>query len=332
MMIAIMTDVNQPLKREASPHGGLHGPETNLSNIDLNLLVVVDAVLETRSATRAAARLHVTQSAVSNALRRARELFDDPLVVRSGRGLTPTPMAEALAPRLRDALVSLRGLLGGDARFDPATSTRRFQIACSDAVGIVLLPRLLALFQAHLPNALLQAVTLDQMLGVGGLAYANIDLLIGAPPSTPPGCDEQLLFEDPMVAIVRSGHPGVARRLSLARYTALDHAELALFGEPDDRVDRALALHGRTRRIAVAAPHIAMLPALVAGSDCVATVTRTCVKLFATSMSLQMFKPPIELEPIRIRQFWHRRVANDPGTTLLRALVFEAAAGLLEQG
>src|SRR5688572_27548955 len=93
--------------------------DVNLSSIDLNLLVVVDAVLETRSATRAAARLHVTQSAVSNALRRARELFGDPLLVRTGRGLCPTPMAEALAPRLHDALTHLRGLLGADARFDP---------------------------------------------------------------------------------------------------------------------------------------------------------------------------------------------------------------------
>src|SRR5690349_15790923 len=122
--------------------------DMNLEAVDLNLLVVVDAVLETGSATRAAARLHVTQSAVSNSLRRARELFGDPLVVRSGRGLSPTPMAEALAGPLRSTLAQLRGLLG--VGFEPATSTRQFQIACSDAVGLVLLPKLLGLFEQRL--------------------------------------------------------------------------------------------------------------------------------------------------------------------------------------
>lgn len=296
----------------------------NLSAVDLNLLVIVDAVLETRSATKAAARLHVTQSAVSNALRRARELFDDPLVVRSGRGLSPTPMAEALAVPLRDTLAQLRGLLG-DVRFDPTTTTRRFTIASSDAVGLVLVPKLLRLFAARLPNATLKMITLDRMFELGGLAHANVDLLIGAPPTTPTGCHEQLLFEDTMVAIVRKRHPGVARRLTLARYCALPHAELALFGEPDERVDRALARLGRARRIATAVPHIAMLPALVANSDCVATVTRSIVELFRPSLPLQVFRPPVELEPLRIRQIWHGRVADDPGTALLRELVQVAA-------
>jgi DNA-binding transcriptional LysR family regulator len=302
--------------------------DMNLSAIDLNLLVVLDAVLETGSATRAAARLHVTQSAVSNALRRARELFDDPLVVRTGRGLSPTPVAEALAGPLRDTLAQVRGLLGAEARFDPATSMRRFQIACSDAVGLVLLPKLLARFEAELPNATLQIVTLDRLLELGGLAHTNVDLLIGAPPTTPPGCEEQLLFADPMVSIVRARHPGVSRRLTLARYCALAHAEVALFGTPDDRVDRALARHGRTRRIEVGVSHIAMLPALVANSDCVATVTKSMVELFGPSLKLRVFNPPVELEPLPIRQIWHRRVTDDPGTTMLRELVRLAAADL----
>ncbi len=305
--------------------------DMNLGAIDLNLLVVVDAVLETGSATRAAARLHVTQSAVSNALRRARELFGDPLVVRSGRGLSPTPMAQALAGPLRDTLARVRGLLGDEGRFDPATSTRRFQIACSDAVGLTLLPRLLPRFEAALPNATLQIVTLNRMVELGELGQTGIDLLIGAPPTTPPECEEQVLFEDPMVAIVRAGHPKVASRLTLARYCALAHVEVAIFGVPDVRIDRALARHGRTRRIEVAASHIAMLPALVANSDCVATVTRSMVALFGASLKLRGFKPPVELEPLAIRQIWHRRVAEDPGSRMLRELVRVAAGDVVSR-
>lgn len=302
--------------------------DVNLAGVDLNLLVVVDAVLETCSATRAAARLHVTQSAVSNALRRARELFGDPLVVRSGHGFVRTPTGEALAPRLRAVLGEVGDLLEQRTAFDASTCGRRFTVACTDAISIVVIPRLLPLFEAALPRASLRVVSLDHLAATGGLERADVDVLIGAPPLTPAGCEEQLLFEDEYMAVVRADHPQVGRRLSLDRYAGLAHAELALFGEPEDRVGRALAAVGRARRIVVCVPHIAALPALVLASDCVATLTRTMARSFAAIARVRMLSLPIELPALSVRQIWHHRTHGDPGAVLLRQLVTRATARL----
>ncbi|MCA9718948.1 MAG: LysR family transcriptional regulator [Myxococcales bacterium] len=298
----------------------------NISALDLNLLVVVDAVLQERSATLAASRLHLTQSAVSNALRRARALFDDPLVVRSGRGFALTPRGESIAPRLAALLEETRALIHDSAGFRPQTSARRFTIACTDAVTSVLLPALLPRFAAALPRAQLRVVTLDAVMT--GLERADVDLLIGAPPRVQPGCQGEVLFEDPLVVLARADHPAIGRRLALETYAGLPHAELALFGEPEDQVDRALARHKLRRRIQVTAPHITALPFLVAGSDRVATLIRSVARAYTGSLALRGHAPPLELPPVVIQQIWHRRRDDDAGGALLRELVRGAAKRL----
>ncbi|MCX4240372.1 LysR family transcriptional regulator [Paraliomyxa miuraensis] len=299
----------------------------NLSNLDLNLLVVLEAVLEERSATLAAARLHLTQSAVSNALGRARAVFEDPLVIRNGRGFVLTPRAEALLPRLRGVLEEVRSLVGNDASSRPETTTRCFTIACADAVGAVVFPRLLPRFEARFPRATLRSVTLDRLMTQGGLERADIDLLVGIPPDVPAGCEAEDLFEDRMVAIVRADHPEVGRSLRLETYARLPHAELALFGEPEDRVDRALATHGLRRHVQVMVPHITTLPLLVAGSDRVATVMECVARAHEPRAALRILEPPVELAPLVVRLLWHRRTSDDEGCRLLRALVHEAMRG-----
>lgn len=294
----------------------------------MNLLVVLEAVLEERSATLAAAHLHLTQSAVSNALGRARATFHDPLVVRNGRGFVLTPRAEALLPRLRAVLDEVRSLVGHDGSSRPETTTRRFTIASTDAVGAVLLPRLLPRFEARFPRATLRMATLDRLMGQGGLERADVDVLVGIPPDVHPGCEAEDLFEDRMVAIVRADHPEVGRSLRLETYARLPHAELALFGEPEDRVDRALAAHGLRRRVQVVVPHITTLPLLVAGSDRVATVMQSVARAYARVASLRILEPPVQLPPLVVRQLWHRRTSDDAACGLLRALVREAARGL----
>ncbi|MCA9711552.1 MAG: LysR family transcriptional regulator [Myxococcales bacterium] len=297
---------------------------SSLASLDLNLLVVLEAVLEERSATIAAARLHVTQSAVSNALRRARAVFDDPLVVRNGRGFSLTPRAEALHPRLRAVLAEVRSLVGGDAAADPRSTTRCFTIASIDAVGCMVLPRVLPRFRAAFPRATLRTITIDRLLASGGLERADVDLLLGAPPDLPAGCEDEELFEDRMVAIVRADHPGVGRRLRLDAYARLPHAELALFAEPDDRVDRALAAHGLRRHVQIMVPHIGTLPFVVASSDCVATVMHGVARAHEHAASLRILDAPVDLPPITVRQVWHRRTRDDPGCRLLRQVIREA--------
>jgi len=176
--------------------------EVNISAVDLNLLVVLDAVLTERSATRAAKRLGVTQSAVSNALARLRDLFGDPLVVRHGRGLTPTPRAEALAPQVAHWVREVGTLLGEAPPFDAATSRREFTLACADYYGMVVLPPLMEALCKRAPHARLRIVSLEELVGGGGLAH-DVDVHVGRPPAVEAGCHRRPLFEEEFVCLTR---------------------------------------------------------------------------------------------------------------------------------
>lgn len=297
-------------------------PAVNLHTVDLNLLVVLDALLREQSATRAAARLHVTQSAVSNALRRLRALFDEPLFVRTHQGLVPTPRAERLRPKLAALLQGASALFDDEAQ--PPQSERVVTIACTDAIGITLLPRLLPQLASR--RVRLRIVTLEFETQHDGLASGEVDMLIGMPPQTPAGCRGEPAYTDHMRCIVRAGHPKIRGRLSAAQYAALPHVELALFGEPDGRVDRALARLRLRREIALLVPHFASIPLAVAASDCVATLSRQIIAAHAAPLGLRVLEPPVRLPAIHVRQYWHRRAAHDPLIAQLRELVRLAGA------
>jgi DNA-binding transcriptional LysR family regulator len=298
--------------------------DVNLATVDLNLLVVLGAVLEEGSATRAAARLHVTQSAVSNALRRARALFDDPLVVRRPHGLAPTPYAVSILPTLRAVLDGARHLLSGAPVFDPATTTRQFTIACSDAIGIALLPALLQGLAVRAPAAKLRLITLERLISSDGLARGEVDLLVGIPPMLAPGWVAEPVYEDPMLCILRRGHP--AKRLTLASYAALPHVELALFGEADDTIDRALRERGRAREVHISVPHFQSIALAVLSTDCVATLSARIAHAFASTLPLKVLPCPIALPKLSVKQVWHRRSEKDPAVAFLRALVLASVA------
>lgn len=300
-------------------------PDVNLSSVDLNLLHVLATVLEERSATRAAQKLHVTQSAVSNALRRARELFDDPLVVRRPYGLEPTPRALALLPSLRVWIEDARRLLADAPSFDPKRSTRTFRIACSDAVAVTLLQPILRLLGERAPNTRLRMLTLDRLITEDGLARGDVDLLIGIPPVLPAGHEAELVYRDPMECIVRRDHPTVGARLSLDSFASLPHVDLALFEAVDDTIDRALSRHGRSRTVQVVLPHFSSVPLAVTETSCVATLSSRLARAFASRLPLRVLKPPVALEPVEIRQVWHKRSEVDAAVRFLRVVVHDAA-------
>jgi len=302
-------------------------PDVNLSSIDLNLLVVLEAVLQEQSATRSAARLHVTQSAISSALRRLRELFDDPLMIRTRHGFIPTARALQLAPELERVLSGARALLAPSER-DPVHSTRTLSIAATDAISIVLLPTLLPALARSLPRARVRMVTLEHALAGHGLARGEVDLLIGIPPTLPAGCSGEPLYEDEIVCVTRADHPSIrpGRRLTLDLFARLPHAEVALFGTPDDRVDQALARASRTREIAITVPHFSSIPYAVAHSDCVAILGRRLANVYAKPLGLRIHAPPVPLPGLTVQQVWHNRSAHDRGVLRLRELLRASVA------
>lgn len=299
--------------------------DVNISSIDLNLLHVLAVVLEEGSATKAARRLHVTQSAVSNALRRLRELFGDPLVERRRNGFEPTPRARALQPLLREWSERTHRVLAEPTEFDPRRTTRVFRVACTDAVATALLRPMLRLLRRRAPLASLRLLTLDALIAEGGLARGTVDLLIGVPPVVPEDQRSSLVYRDPWACIVRRAHPRVRKSLSLAAFVELAHVELALFGPVDDTVDRALASVGQRRVVRVAVPHFSSIGLAVAESDLVATMSRRVALAAASQLPLRVLSPPIELPPIEVRQVWHERADADPAVRFLRTLVSDAA-------
>jgi DNA-binding transcriptional LysR family regulator len=297
----------------------------DISRIDLNLLVVVATVLEERSATRAGARLHVTQSAISSALRRAREVFRDPLVVRRAHGLTPTVRGASLLPELRAWIEGARRIVSDPHGFDAARTARTFTLACTDAITLVVLPRLVRALEHAAPNAKLRILTLDRLLSDDALERGDCDLLVGIPPVVPPLHHVESVYEDRLVTIVRRDHPVVRRKLSLDAFTSLPHAELALFGRNDDAIDVALARCGRARTVKYALPHFSALPLVVTETDAIATVGQRVALALAHGHAIRWVETPLPLAPIAIRQVWHERAASDPGVAFLRALVRKAA-------
>ncbi|AGC45560.1 LysR family transcriptional regulator [Myxococcus stipitatus DSM 14675] len=297
----------------------------NLGSIDLNLLHLLSTVLEERSATRAARKLHVTQSAVSNALRRARDLFGDPLVVRRSHGVEPTPRGLALQPALREWVETTRRLLVETPTFDPSKSTRVFRIACVDAIAATLLQPILRLLKERAPSARLQLLTLDRFIAEDGLVRGEVDLLIGMPPVLADEHDAETVYLDPMECFVRADHPKVREKLTLDAYAKLPHVELALFNTIHTEVDQALAKQGRTRTVQVALPYFSSIPLAVLETDCIATLSSRLVRSFAERWPLRVFQPPIPLDAIEVRQVWHRRADVDGAVRFLRDVVRDAA-------
>jgi DNA-binding transcriptional LysR family regulator len=296
----------------------------NLANVDLNLLVVLHAVLAERSATRAAKRLGVTQSAVSNALVRLRDLFGDALVVRHARGLTPTPHAEALAPRLAHLLGELGALMGSEAPFDAASSTREFTLACADYYGMVVLPPLAEAFARRAPRARLRIITLEQLVSGGGLAQ-EVDVHVGRPPTIPAGCHVTELFDERFVCITRQTGRRPSPKMGMKEYEAASHVRVRVLDAVRDPIDMALEKRGVKRTIALTVPHFSLAPLVVLRLGYVATLSARLAHLYAGFLPLAVRTPPIELTPRPVQMLWHRRTDGDAGARFFRQLVVEAS-------
>jgi DNA-binding transcriptional LysR family regulator len=306
----------------------------NLSNVDLNLFLVLHTVLAEGSATRAAKRLHVTQSAVSNALARLRRLLDDPLLIRTARGLVPTPRALALAPVVAAAIAQLETVVAHEARFEPASSTRRFTIACTDYEEVVLLPAIIEQAARRLPRATLRVVTIDYLIAGDGLASGDIDAMVAMPPSVPPGCVAEELFTDDAVCVVRGGHPLAGGSpdapLPLADLASRPHIDTAILGESHRALDQVLAAAGLSRSIGLSLPHFTVAALAVARTDYFLPFPRRMAQALAGPLGLQQLRvPALEALPrIAISLVWHARSDPDPGAGFFRGLIRDAAQAL----
>ncbi|WP_457581486.1 LysR family transcriptional regulator [Ensifer canadensis] len=291
----------------------------NLTGIDLNLLVVLDALLTERHVSRAAVRLNKSQPAVSHALARLRELFDDPLLVRHGGRLEPTIRALELAPRLAEAMGRVRSLLA-PAGFDPATERHVFRLAMSDYGAVVLLPKLMATLRAEAPHIDLVVSQASREVMASQVVDGEIDLALGVFPTHGEGIRSSLLFRESFACLADASQLGGSPAMDLGDYLARPHVLVSLRGDAGNEIDLALAETGKARRICLALPHWSVAPGLVRGTDLVLTVARRILAQ-AEGDGLVVFEPPFAIPPFDFEQIWHRRRDGDPGHRWLRTLV-----------
>ncbi|WP_118183649.1 LysR family transcriptional regulator [Paraburkholderia phosphatilytica] len=304
-----------------------------MQDLDLNLIPYLVALDEARNVSRAAERLGVSQPRVSTALGRLREYFDDPLFVRTSRGMEPTPRALALIPAAREALLCIeKGMLEAQ-EFDPATTTRTFSIALSDVGEIVFLPRLLQLFATRAPLASLRSVSVPPSMVERGLESGDVDLAVGYFPDL--GGNnffQQRLFSHRFICMMRSDHPLAGAPLTLDQFLACGHAVVRAEGRSQEVLEQYLEKRRIHRRAVLETPHFMSLPFILARTDLIATVPHAIGFAYvAEHASITLVEPPLELPRFDLRQHWHRKYHNDPRTVWLRGVVSELFNDALDE-
>lgn len=307
----------------------------NISGIDLNLLLAFEALVDERHVGRAAKRVGLSQPAFSNAIGRLRVRLKDPLFVRRAQGMVPTPRAEQLIGPIRSALAQLRQTLEAPQAFDPSISAHRFHIALSDDVEL----RLVSLFARSMLSGELQMQTrrLDWLFTVpeAELRNGTLDLAIGYFPDArylSSGLVMQPLSEESNIIISRRGHSLWKGKLTLQRFTELDHAAVIYRNQPWGLIDNELASRGLRRRLRLALPHCLSVLHAVASSDLIACIQESVVKRFGKALNLVSCPEPLGLPPFVLRMVWHRQRDNDPSHLWLRGLIVTELCGTADGG
>lgn len=304
--------------------------EMNLRGIDLNLLVVLEALLEERSVTRAAGRLGMSQPAVSRALARLRKLFGDGLLVEGRGGYLPTARAEALRPRLRRTLAEIGGMLEASP-FDPAAATGELRLLMLDLEAAALVPPLLTRLALEAPGLDLDIVAPGPRV-VEALEKDAVDAVVGVIDEAPVGILRRGLYDDGFVTLLRAGHPAAGEKLTLNRYLELGHIVVSVTGEGAAPVDAALARIGRQRRVRVRVPSFLAAVEIAARSDLVMTLPSSLARTAGGMGRFVALPPPLDLGRFTMSLLWHARHQDEPRHIWLRRSLVAAAGTLVATG
>lgn len=301
----------------------------NLRTVDLNLLVVFDAVYAEGNLSRAAGRLAMTQPAVSNALARFRALTRDRLFVRGARGVTPTPLADRLADPVRRALELVRDGLEGVRAFDPRTSQRSFTLASAFGIEVLVGAAVLNWVRAVAPGVTVRGVTVIERQRLWpDLRDGVVDIAADFIPPRDDRFTSERVMQAEAVVIVRKGHPRVRSRLTLAGYLAEEHVVLSRAGLADMRLEGAEPLLALDRRVLLEVPSPLSVALVVSQSDLVGVLGRRLAEVLAPQLGLKILPLPVKLPLFPAYIVWHRSRDSDPGHRWLRRGIKEIFAKL----
>jgi len=289
---------------------------------DLNHLWVLAALGQTRRVEHAAQLLGMTQPGVSNALRRLRQHFGDPLLVRTGRGMEPTPRGQQLIDAAQTLVAEYQARVVAASPFDPATSATECRFAMSDIGEMVFLPRILEYLRLHAPRTSVRSVNLAPRALAEALEDGGADLAVGYFPDVKGGSYfQQRLFSHGFVCLVRADHPKVGSRLTRADFLALGHAVVQAEGRSQEVFEEYLRKLGVQRRVVLHVPHFMSIPLVIAKSDLVVTVPLAVGVAFARLTPVKLVRPPFALPRFDLKQHWHRRYHKDARNIWLRAMM-----------
>lgn len=296
--------------------------------LDLNLLVVLDALLQEKNATRTGERLGLSQSAVSGVLARLREYFNDELLVQVGRHFVLTPLAASLVQPVQSLLQQVEVTIAIKAQFDPATSTRQFTIMGSDYAMTVLLTKALLRIRDEAPGItiIMQQTTNNWQ---EDLPRGAIDFVMIPEAFTLDNLPQTLLFQDDFTCVVWEQNTLVGDTLTVAQYQELKHIGMAFGPTLNPSIEQhLLEQSGIHRHVQVVAPTFSLLPLLVVGTNQVATMHTRLAKLAAAYLPLRLLPPPIPLLPMKEMLQWPAHHTEEPGSQWLRIILQEVAASL----
>lgn len=292
-----------------------------LRNIDLNLLVVLDALLTEKHVTRTGARLHLSQPAISHSLSKLRVLLDDPILIRQGSEVVLSALAQNLQAPLKEILSQIEILLGKSIDFVPANSHRTFRLAMSDYGAAIVLPKLLRQLRAEAPNTTL-VVTQDSRHGMlEQIAQGKIDLALGVFPNLSADISSEVLFEETFSCLLDRSTLPANGQLDLDNYLLRPHISVSVDGCSNGEIDRLLRDEGLQRRIAVSVPHWRTAPSMISNTDLILTVATRTLDNALLDEELVSLSPPLPIPPFPFVQLWHNRFGEDPAHRWLREQV-----------
>jgi DNA-binding transcriptional LysR family regulator len=291
---------------------------SSLEQIDLRLLRIFDAMHANRHVTRAAEELGLSQPTISIGLGKLRRQFGDPLFVRTGDGMLPTPRADALIGPVRDVLHSLRIICEVEATFEPASAKRQFCICMTDASHITLLPQILKAVRQAAPGVTLEAARIDELMPQA-LQSGDADLALGLIPRLETGFYQQTLFRQDFICLVRPRHPRVKASLTLAQYQAEEHIGI-VSGTGQQLLEEAVENFGIERNVVLRLPGFLGLTAILAASDLIVTLPRHIGETLAALGGLRAHACPFPIPPFFVKQHWHARYHHDLANRWLRGI------------
>ncbi|GAB3368772.1 LysR family transcriptional regulator [Spongiibacter taiwanensis] len=314
----------------------------NLSRIDLNLLVYLDVLLREKNVTRASEQLGITQPALSNGLRRLRDLFDDPLLVRTSEGMTPTERALELQPQVRNILASVEQAVLPVSAFEVSESARVFRIMASDYAESTLLTQLLFKLRDEAPNITLDILTPSDVT-FQDLEQGKIDMALNRFDRLPQSFHQATVWRDNFSCLMSADNPA-ARHFDMDAFLAAPHIWVSKTGMGVGRgmsqrdsqrlgwVDEALAEFGHERQIRVFTRHYQVAALLARHRDLIATLPSQMARLYEDDTHLVIRKPPFMIIPIELKLAWSPLLQHDPGHIWLRRRIVDLGQEIIAQG